>query len=325
MVESVIPVDGLFDPALCPCTAEIVSRVLSQWPEHLKFLRLSFAGRPQSLLRATEMIAEMILRLTTTAPHGLDGMVADYRFLCERIVPPEEMHFRRYGNYRLTSFQDAVEQVYANAPFMARYMYGLLVSDALWINHANALDHLNAVYLPMIATGGRHLEVGPGHGLLMCLAARSPQIACLDGWDISETSLAHTQRALAAFGINRPVNLMVRDLFSEEVLAPENSGKFDSIVLSEVLEHLEHPLIALRSLYYLAKPGGVIWVNVPANAPAPDHIFLLRHPDQAAALVTESGFKVAATAAFPQAGVSLDRAIRQQLAVSCVVIGRKPV
>ena len=325
MVETVTPVDRLFDPAFCPCTAEIVSRVLSQWPEHLKFLRLSFSERPLHLLRATEMIAEMILRLATAAPGGIDGMVADYRFLCEQIVPPEEMYFRRHGSYRLTSFPDAMEQVYANAPFMSRYMHGLLVSDALWVNHANALDHLSNVYLPMVARNGHHLEVGPGHGLLLCLAARSSQIAYLDGWDVSETSLAHTRRALAAFGFDRPVNLMVRDLFSEEALAAENGSKFNSIVFSEVLEHLEQPLIALKRLYYLAKPGGLIWINVPANAPAPDHIFLLRHPDQAAALVAKSGFEVATSAAFPQAGISIERAIRQELAVSCVVIGRKPV
>jgi 2-polyprenyl-3-methyl-5-hydroxy-6-metoxy-1,4-benzoquinol methylase len=325
MLESTIGVEELFDPALCPCTAQIVSRVLRQWPEHLKFLRLSFGGRSLRLLKVTEMIAEMILRLARTAPHGLHGMVADYRFMCEQIFPPEELHFRRYGNYRLTSFRDAMEQVYTNAPFMARYMYGLLVSNALWINHANALDHLTAVYLPMVTTSGRHLEVGPGHGLLMCLAARSRQIACLDGWDISATSLAHTRQALAAFEINRPINLMMRDVFAEEVLAPENDGRFDSIVMSEVLEHLEQPLMALKSLYYLAKPGGLIWINVPANAAAPDHIFLLRHPDQAAALVAEAGFEIVAAATFPQAGVSVDRAIRQQLAVSCVVIGRKPI
>jgi 2-polyprenyl-3-methyl-5-hydroxy-6-metoxy-1,4-benzoquinol methylase len=203
-------------------------------------------------------------------------------------------------------------------------MYGLLVSDALWINHVSALDHLANVYLPRVAKGGTHLEVGPGHGLLMCLALRSPQIAKFEGWDISETSLAHTRQALALFDFEQRVDLKMRDLFSVEVLSPANAGLFDSIVFSEVLEHVEKPLVALKTLHHLTKPGGLIWVNVPANAPAPDHIFLLRDPADAAGLVKEAGFDVAGTAMFPQAGISADRAIRQQLAVSCVVIGRKP-
>jgi hypothetical protein len=92
-------------------------------------------------------------------------MADDYRFLCEQIVYPEELYFRRHGEYRLKHFEDALRLVYANAPFMARYMDGLLVSDALWVNHASALDHLAHVYLPMVTKGGKHLEVGPGHGL----------------------------------------------------------------------------------------------------------------------------------------------------------------
>jgi 2-polyprenyl-3-methyl-5-hydroxy-6-metoxy-1,4-benzoquinol methylase len=129
---------------------------------------------------------------------------------------------------------------------------------------------------------------------------------------------------LTLLGFDHRVDLKMRDLFSAEVMSPTNADKYDSIVFSEVLEHVEKPLLALKTLYHLAKPGGLIWINVPANAPAPDHIFLLRDPAHAAEFVTEAGFEITGTAMFAQAGVSVDRAIRQQLAISCVVIGRKP-
>jgi len=324
MTSTTFAPDELFDVAAMPSTAKIVHHVLACWPDHGKFLRASFAERLPRLLQTTETISEMIIRLGATVQKGIDGLAEDYRFLCEQIVYPEELYFRRHGEYRLQHFEDALEQVYANAPFMTRYMHGLLVSDAMWVNHASALDHLAHIYLPRVADGARHLEVGPGHGLLMCLALRSRQIAYFEGWDISETSLSHTRQALNLLDSEGQVALKRRDLFSTEVRSRANAGLFDSIVLSEVLEHVEQPLIALKTLYHLSRPGGLVWVNVPANAPAPDHLFLLRDPAQAAALVKEAGFEVEATAMFPQAGVSIDRAVRQRLAVSCIVVGRKP-
>jgi 2-polyprenyl-3-methyl-5-hydroxy-6-metoxy-1,4-benzoquinol methylase len=93
--------------------------------------------------------------------------------------------------------------------------------------------------------------------------------------------------------------------------------------LSEVLEHLERPREAIEIIRELLAPGGSVWINAPANGPAPDHLFLLRSPRELADLVATAGLEVARMAAFPVAGSSLDRALRQELPISCVVVGRK--
>jgi SAM-dependent methyltransferase len=49
---------------------------------------------------------------------------------------------------------------------------------------------------------------------------------------------------------------------------PFAEGSFDKVLLSEVLEHLEHDVRALRAIGRLLKPGGLLAISVPnANYP----------------------------------------------------------
>lgn len=71
--------------------------------------------------------------------------------------------------------------------------------------------------------------------------------------------------------------------------------------------------------------GGYLWINVPANSPAPDHIFLFEDVQHACAIAQEGGLEVVESQAFPMSGATLERAIKKKLAVSCVVTTRKPL
>jgi 2-polyprenyl-3-methyl-5-hydroxy-6-metoxy-1,4-benzoquinol methylase len=305
-----------------PATSKVVSAVLERWPDHAKFLAKSFAGRSPPLLQTTEEIASLMLRVAEHRKRPLSAFVDDYRYLCEEIVFPEEMFFRREGRYRLSTFAEANAEVYANGPLMDRYMNGLFLSDALWVNHASAMNDFATEYLPQARQGGAHLEIGPGHGLLLHLAIRSGRFSSLSAWDVSATSISHAQEVLQCLGERSRVALQLQDMYAPEAL-DQNRGRFDTVVLSEVLEHLERPLDALMIIRELLAPGGSVWINVPANGPAPDHLFLLRSVDEAAGLAAQAGLRVDRTAAFPVAGATLDRAVRQELPVSCVVVGTR--
>ena len=108
------------------------------------------------------------------------------------------------------------------------------------------------------------------------------------------------------------------------LVAPERSNEFDAAVISEVLEHLERPDAALRSLYSALKPGGRIFINAPINSPAPDHIYLWRDPEEFTSFFEGQGFEIESKHFLPVTGHSLERALRRKLSVSCIVIGRKP-
>jgi 2-polyprenyl-3-methyl-5-hydroxy-6-metoxy-1,4-benzoquinol methylase len=303
-----------------PNLHRLTSHLVERWPDHSDYVDKSFADRTPEVTASSDRIAACILKLAPEVEGGLDGLCDDYRFLCEKIVLPEELHFRRHNRYRLSSFAEAEKECYANAPFMARYMNGLLISNVIWHNHACAISSYMREYLPSRPQGTDHLEIGPGHGLFLYFAAISPNVASISGWDVSPTSIEQTRRALHALGVDRPADLTLQNMFE----APASDRRYDSIVMSEILEHLEDPVAALKAASAWLRPGGTIWVNVPANSPAPDHIFLVQSPEHACELVESAGLEVVGSHAFPMTGATLEKARKRKLAISCVVVGRKP-
>lgn len=53
------------------------------------------------------------------------------------------------------------------------------------------------------------------------------------------------------------------DIVSDITCIPEPDGVFDAILCVEVLEHLPSPLLAIKELSRLLKPGGVIIITAP--------------------------------------------------------------
>ena len=119
-------------------------------------------------------------------------------------------------------------------------------------------------------------------------------------------------------GGERPVDLVLRDLFA----APDAGAgqrRFGSVVLAEVLEHLENPVAALKGVARHMKPGAFLWLHVPINSPAPDHLYLLRTPEEAVELARSGGFAPTDWAFYPMTGQTLERARKRSLTISAVV------
>ncbi len=76
------------------------------------------------------------------------------RWLCG-VFLDEELFFRRTGRYRLSTFAEAFDTVYANPGFMSRYMNGLLMTHVLWRNHTDMLRYFCDVFLPQIRAAFR--------------------------------------------------------------------------------------------------------------------------------------------------------------------------
>lgn len=245
-------------------------------------------------------------------------MLNDYVWLCDMILE-EELYFRRLGRYRYSTFSDAYTHVYSNDRFMGRYMNGLLMSQLWWSNHTDIIGFYRRDFLATLPGGTRHLEIGPGHGLLLAYACDSPQVSEAFAWDLSPTSVRHTEIAMQRMGTARMPRLQVANLFD----APE--GDFDSLVLSEVLEHTEAPEEALQAVRALIRPGGLLFLNMPINSPAPDHLFNLPAPEDVDAFVSAAGFEVMARRFAPVTNSTLDRARRMKLTISCGLIARRPV
>jgi 2-polyprenyl-3-methyl-5-hydroxy-6-metoxy-1,4-benzoquinol methylase len=305
-----------------PKTQKVFESVLEGWPEHAKYAEQSLVGRSSDVMQTTETIATLLTRVAAENSPPLATFADDYRFYCEKVVLAEEWFFRREGRYRLSTFEEAAREVYDNADFMRRYMNGLFVSNVIWLHLVNAMNDLAKVFLPTVPAGGAHLEIGPGHGTLLHLALAFGSFSSLAAWDVSATSVAHTRRVLDLMGEGHLVDVRQMDIFAPQALS-ENRGRFDTIVFSEVLEHLERPAEALAIIRELLTPEGRVWINVPANAPATDHIFLLRSLDEATKFVADAGFQIERSTGYPIAGATLEKATKNELPVACIIVASK--
>ena len=103
--------------------------------------------------------------------------------------------------------------------------------------------------------GSSVLEAGCGVGAqTIALASNSPK-ALITSIDVSEVSLFEARKAVQEAGI-RNVTLTQADIFH----LPFPSESFDHVFLCFVLEHLAHPVEALRALKCVLKSGGTITV-----------------------------------------------------------------
>jgi 2-polyprenyl-3-methyl-5-hydroxy-6-metoxy-1,4-benzoquinol methylase len=99
------------------------------------------------------------------------------------------------------------------------------------------------------AGAGRLLDVGCGHGLLLDEARRRGHEVV--GLELSRAGARHAREVLG---------LEVHEVPLEAFEAP---GGFDVVVLADVLEHLEDPVLGIDRAARLLAPGGVLCIITP--------------------------------------------------------------
>lgn len=299
-----------------PTARTLVDAQLARNEKHATFMRRRFEGLSTSEIAFCETLAQQVLAL---GENRIDELVDGYEFICQ-VFNEEELHFRRKHRYRLSTFDEALKQIYSNGPYMESYMRGLLVTQLFWSNHTKSIDFYTNTFLRGLKPGTRLLEIGPGHGLLLARAVQELGAGAVTAWDVSQSSLKHTRAGLRALGVTDGVTLKERNLFEAQGALVADDEKFDAVVFSEVLEHVDEPERALQSIRSVMQPDGKLFINVPINSPAPDHIFLLRSPEEAVKLVEDQGFSIVDTAWFPATNYTLEQAKRHDLTVSVCII-----
>jgi 2-polyprenyl-3-methyl-5-hydroxy-6-metoxy-1,4-benzoquinol methylase len=202
---------------------------------------------------------------------------------------------------------------------MGRYLKGILLSQILWANQAEAFRFYVEHFLGRLPPGADYLEVGPGHGLLIYFAARTPAVATITGWDVSQSSVAMTRRMLETIGVERAFSLELHNILEP----PPAEAAFDAVVVSEVLEHLDQPEAALDTVLKALRRGGLAFLNVPVNSPAPDHIYHWGSPAAVEDLVRSRGFAIVDTGVAATTGYDVARALRRKVAVNSLVVARR--
>ncbi len=245
---------------------------------------------------------------------SVDDLVTAYQTITQDTLT-EQIHFKRAGHYRHSTFAEVAETVYFNPAYMSRYMYGLALTLYLWPNHRQMARFFERSI--QHRKGDRYLEIGPGHGVFFRTAIRKSSYRHYLGVDISPTSLELTRRLVAAeTDLTGLWDLQLADFLEQDDLQPG----FDAVVMGEVLEHVETPLAFLTRIRELAKPGAFIFVTTAVNAPAVDHIFLFSSVDDVVALCRAASLEVVEIEAPPYMGCTMEETVRLRLPINVALV-----
>ena len=108
-------------------------------------------------------------------------------------------------------------------------------------------------------TGRKVLDIGCSQGIVPILLGREGFY--VTGIDIEETSIQYANEELnrESVLVQDKVSFLLQDVTSLD----KSLGTFDTIILSEVLEHFSHPRRILAIIYQLLNRKGKIIITVP--------------------------------------------------------------
>lgn len=108
--------------------------------------------------------------------------------------------------------------------------------------------------------GGLCLDLGCGFGEDTFYLAQHISKNVI-GLELDEVKLSRARRKLQGEGRSLPVTFCVGDALQ----SPFRSERFDTILMTEVLEHLIDPERGIENCRYLLKEGGVLIVSTPSR------------------------------------------------------------
>lgn len=199
----------------------------------------------------------------------------------------ESIYFFKNNKYRCESQAEANNLVYSKPEVMKYYMNALLISQVLWVHHFNTYLFFKKTLQDIFSENHKYsvLDVGPGHGLFsFIIKSNVKKIMKLDIVDVSLTSLEMTKSIV---GYDDIINYYETDIFFFN-----KPGKYDLIILGEILEHLDDPKLILTKLKKHLKVKGFLWITTPTNSPALDHVYLFKTKSEVLSLIEETGLVI---------------------------------
>ena len=157
-------------------------------------------------------------------------------------------------------------------PETSREVYSHGHHDSVLRSHRWRTAENSAAYLlPRLNVADRLLDVGVGPGTITLDLARRLSEGWVVGLDSAPAAVAVTQALAAAQG-SRNLRLLVGDVYQLGFA----DASFDIVHAHQLLQHLAHPVTALREMRRVCAPGGLVAVRDA------DYSAMTWHPPSAA-------------------------------------------
>lgn len=198
--------------------------------------------------------------------------------------------YEKDGEYITKTYAEAAAQVYHNEDYMQNlYLPGILLSHYLWPHHYRHGVFFEHSFFADFQRGEDRsfCDIGIGTGFYSRWLLTAGDDVTGQGFDISTSSKAYTERQVAAYGAADRYRVNLRDIVAEPL-----DDATDWLMSVEVLEHLEDPLSFLKSLRRMLRPGGKAFITAAITAPNVDHIYLYRDAEEVVDQLIEAGFAI---------------------------------
>ena len=180
------------------------------------------------------------------------------------------------------------------------YALSLLLS-IVFTNHRFEIIRELSLFLNSIEERNHHgsmLSIGFGAGYELKLASQVLPEWHIEGYDEDSEARLKARQLLDFFAISNDVYLGGH--FPLHGCGDERLGRYDAILLIEVLEHLEAPAQALVTLRDCLRDEGRMFVTMAINMAQEDHVFLYPSVDSCREQIRQCGLVVARERISPQ-------------------------
>lgn len=262
---------------------EIIEKIEIVNPRHGKKLRTNLESCDEAYLKHSDSFLKEYVKYLGTINKDINYAIDCYLKVVADMLY-EQLRFLRSGRYSCSTFDKVNEKVYSNPDVMEYHTQGLLLSQILWVHHYKMFSFFSE-HLPSYRHKvKRYLEIGAGHGLYVSEAIKILGADVhVDVVDISATSIEIAKKIID----DDSVNYILQDIFNFS-----SRDQYDFITMGEVLEHVEDPVALLSMVRGLMYEKGSLFITVPINAPAIDHIFLFKNTDEVRKAIECAGFEI---------------------------------
>jgi len=253
--------------------------------------------------------------------YSMEEIVEGYIFYTDSVMEATK-YFKEHGEYLCHNFSEVDAYIYSDQKRVRLYMLGLAVAEFLWIT----VLRIHRFYARLIrsVSGGRYLEIGPGHGTYFLEAYNLQLFKRYDAVDVSETAIAMTRDYMERYKIKGGFGKRAEyHLFCQDATKLAFDVKYDFIVMQEVLEHIEDPFGMLLGIHRMLNPDGRVYGLFPINAPSPAHIYLFRSITHVKEIVKSAGFEIVQEEYITANNVTLEQAEKKTLPIDACLVLKK--
>ena len=279
-------------------------------------------AHPEMFEQVRDLAEDVWGRLVCKVQGDRDRLLRAIDALAETSMDFIRLHaqFRMTGRYRRQSSEGLVEDLYYDRDRMlGSYLDGLLLTYALWPNHARMLRFFIDEFLGNADADSGMLEIGVGHGLMTSLALPLVEGAYL-GIDVSPSSLEYTRQMVEACqtGSDR-LTLCEANVMDDGAWGGIRAqGPWGRIGCCEVLEHVDDPGRLLDRIVDGLSGAAAAFLTTCANIDAEDHVYQFRDVDHIRRMLADHGLAICRELVLPLMG--MEREPLQPLNYAAIVV-----